>query len=176
MIEQWTEQGKQLAQSVGTNVKLGKGVKLWNFVYVGNGTKIGNNVTIGSLSHIDYDVRVGSGTRIEGLAYVAPKCRIGKGVFIRPSATLTNDPYPKSARLEGVRVGDYAIIGAGAVVKAGIRVGRRSVVAMGAVVTRDVPANTVVSGSPAKFMMKRSEYQEKRKAWEGKSKYPAQRD
>ena len=161
--------------SIGTNVRLGKDVKIWNFVYIGNDTKIGDKVILGSLSHIDYDVRVGSGTRIEGLAYIAPKCRIGKDAFIGPSATLTNDPYPKSARLEGVRVGDYAIIGARAVVKAGIRVGRRSVVAMGAVVTRDVPANTVVAGTPARFIMKRSEYQEKRQAWEGKNKYPTHR-
>ncbi len=165
--------GTDTFASIGTNVRIGKGVKIWNYAYVGHDTRIGNNVTIGSLAHIDYDVRIGSGTRIEGLAYIAPKCRIGKDAFIGPSATLTNDPYPKSSRLEGVRVGDRAIIGARAVVKAGVRVGRESVIGMGAVVTKDVRPKIVVSGIPARFMMKLAEYENKQKAWEGKSKYPS---
>ena len=151
---------------IGDDVKLGKSVKIWNFVYIGNKSKIGNNVTVGSLSHIDYDVIIGSRSKIEGLVYIAPKSRIGMDVFIGPSATLTNDPYPPSKKLTGVRVDDHAVIGASAVIRAGVRIGKRSVVAMGAVVTKDVPPNTVVVGVPARYSMTRKEYDKKMKIWE----------
>ena len=91
---------------------------------------------------------------------------IGMDVFIGPSATLTNDPYPPSKKLTGVRVDDHAVIGARAVIRAGVRIGKRSVVAMGAVVTKDVPPNTVVVGVPARYIMTRKEYDKKMKIWE----------
>ena len=60
---------------------------------------------------------------------------------------------------------DNAIIGSRAVIKAGVTVGENSVVAMGAVVTKDVPANTVVGGVPAKEMYSREEYDKKQLDW-----------
>ncbi len=153
---------------IGKDVKLGKNVKIWHFAYLGDRTKIGNNVMIGSLAHVDYDVTIGYNTRIEGMVYIPPKCRIGKNVFMGPAVVLTNDPYPPSKRWTGVVIEDNAVIGARAVIKAGIRIGKNSIVAMGAVVTKDVPANTVVMGVPAK--QKRNyttdTYSKKRKKWE----------
>ena len=155
---------------IGENVKLGKDVKIWNFAYVGSNSVIGNNVMIGSLTHVDYDVRIGDNTRIEGLVYLAPKSRIGKNVFIGPAAVLTNDPYPPSKRLIGVVVENGAVIGGKSVIKAGVKVGKNSVVAMGAVVTKDVPANTVVLGVPARRVYSRKEYDKKREVWEKSGK------
>jgi len=150
---------------ISDKAKIGKNVKIWHFAYVGDNVEIGNNVKIGSLAHIDYDVKIGDNTLIEGLVYIPPLSRIGKNVFIGPSAALTNDPYPPSEKLVGVTIEDNAIIGSKAVIKAGITIGKNSVVAMGAVVTKDVPADMVVAGIPAKQKYSREEYNKKQSEW-----------
>ena len=150
---------------ISDKAKIGKNTKIWHFAYVGDNTEIGNNVKIGSLAHVDYNVKIGNDTMIEGLVYIPPLSRIGNNVFIGPSASLTNDPFPPSEKLIGVTIKDNVIIGSRAVIKAGITVGENSVVAMGAVVTKDVPANTVVGGVPAKEMYSREEYDKKQLDW-----------
>jgi UDP-2-acetamido-3-amino-2,3-dideoxy-glucuronate N-acetyltransferase len=150
---------------VSKTAKIGKNVKIWHFAYVGNETEIGDNVMIGSLSHVDYKVKIGKNTRIEGSVYIPPLTTIGKNVFIGPSATFTNDPYPRSLKMVGVIIEDGAIIGSGAVVRPGARIGRNSVVAMAAVVTRDIPSNVVVMGHPARIKYSRAEYDKKRAEW-----------
>ncbi len=151
---------------VSKKAKIGKNVRIWHFAYVGDNTEIGNNVKIGSLAHIDYNVKIGENTMIEGMVYIPPLSRIGKNVFIGPAAALTNDPYPASKKMAGVTIEDGVVIGSRAVIKAGITVGKNSVVAMGAVVTKDVPADTVVAGVPAKIKYSRKEYNKKKKQWE----------
>lgn len=151
---------------IAKDAELGRNVKIWHFAYVGSKSRIGDNVVIGSLTHIDYDVKIGNNSRIEGSVYIPPLTVIGKNVFIGPAAVFTNDPYPPSKRLIGVVIGDNAVIGARAVVKAGVRIGKNSVVAMGAVVTKDVPDNMVVVGVPARPSYSRAEYDSRRRRWE----------
>ena len=150
---------------ISEKAKIGENVKVWHFAYVGDNTEIGDNVKIGSLAHVDYDVKIGNNTMIEGLVYIPPLTRIGNNVFIGPSASLTNDPFPPSEKLIGVIIKDNAIIGSRAVIKAGVTIGENSVVAMGAVVTKDVPPNTVVIGVPAKEIYSREEYDKKQLDW-----------
>jgi len=150
---------------ISDKAKIGKNVKIWHFAYVGDNVEIGNNVKIGSLAHIDYDVKIGDDTLIEGLVYIPPLSRIGKNVFIGPSAALTNDPYPPSEKLVGVTIEDNVIICSKAVIKAGVTIGKNSVIAMGAVVTKDVLADTVVAGVPAKQKYSREEYDKKQSEW-----------
>lgn len=151
---------------IGKNVKIGKDVSIWNLAYVGNDTTLGDNVMIGSLSHVDYNVVIGDNTRVEGSVYIPPLTRIGKNVFIGPAAVLTNDPYPMTKKMIGVKVEDGAIICGGSVIKAGVTVGKNSVVAMGAVVTKSVPPNVVVMGVPARVAYTRKEYDAKKAQWE----------
>jgi acetyltransferase-like isoleucine patch superfamily enzyme len=150
---------------VSSSAKIGKNVKIWNFAYVGSKTKIGDNTKIGSLAHIDYNVVIGRNCRIEGLAYIAPMSRIGNNVFIGPSACLTNDPYPPSGKLVGVKIRDGAVICAGSVIKAGMIVGENSVVGMGSIVTRNVPRDSVVVGVPARVVYSRENYDRKKDKW-----------
>lgn len=151
---------------VGLNVKIGENVKIWHFTYVGDGSEIGDGTKIGSLVHVDYSVKIGRNCRIEGMAYIPPLTVIEDDVFIGPGVIFTNDPYPMSPKMVGVRVERGAVVCAGAVLKAGVRVGAKSVVGMGAVVTRDVPPETVVFGNPARVRYSLSEYLEKKKRGE----------
>jgi acetyltransferase-like isoleucine patch superfamily enzyme len=153
---------------VATDAQLGKNVKIWHFAYVGSKAEIGDNVMIGSLTHVDYGVKIGNNTRIEGSVYIPPLTVIGNNVFIGPAAAFTNDPYPMSPKMIGVTVEDGVIIGGRSVFKPGVRVGRNSVVAMASVVTKDVPAETVVMGHPAKPVYSRDAYDKKKAKWESR--------
>lgn len=154
-----------VAKWVSESARIGKNVKIWHFAYIGDETKIGDNVMIGSLTHVDYKVSIGENTRIEGSVYVPPLTVIGKNVFIGPGATFTNDPYPMSPKMSGVVVSDGAIVGGGALIRAGVVIGSNAVVAMGSVVTKDVPADMVVMGNPARVRYSRSDYNKKQQAW-----------
>ena len=156
---------KLVENFISEKAKVGKNTKIWHFAYVGDDTEIGDNTKIGSLAHVDYNVKIGTNTMIEGLVYIPPLSRIGNNVFIGPSVSLTNDPFPPSEKLIGVTIKDNVIIGSRAVIKAGVTVVENSVVAMGAVVTKDVPPNTVVGGVPAKEMYSRDEYDKKQLDW-----------
>ena len=157
---------KGVKNYVDRKAKIGKNVRIWHFAYVGPNTTVGDNVKIGSLAHVDYNVKIGADTKIEGCAYIPPLSVVGRGVFIGPGATFTNDPYPMSPKMVGCTVEDGAIVGARAVVRPGVRIGKNSVVAMGSVVTKDVPADTVVMGVPAKPVYSRKEYDRKKAEWE----------
>ena len=157
---------KGVKNYVDKKAKIGKNVRIWHFAYVGPNTTVGDNVKIGSLAHVDYSVKIGADTKIEGCAYIPPLTVVGRGVFIGPGATFTNDPYPMSPKMVGCTVEDGAIVGARAVVRPGVRIGKNSVVAMGSVVTKDVPADTVVMGVPAKPAYSRKEYDRKKAEWE----------
>jgi acetyltransferase-like isoleucine patch superfamily enzyme len=156
----------EVIRHIGKNVRLGRGVKFWHFTYIGDNTEIGDGTKIGSLTHIDYDVKIGKRCKIEGMVYIPPLTVIGDDVFVGPGVIFTNDPFPMSPKMVGVRVEDGAVICAGAMLKAGITVGRGSVVGLGSVVTKDVPSGKVVFGNPAKVRYGKDEYLEKKRKWE----------
>ena len=156
-----------MADNIPKNVRinLANHSVAWSPCTIGVNLTIGSNSSIGSLAHIGRNVVIGDECRIQGGAYIADGCILGEQVFVGPNATLLNDRYPPSgnkALWQPINVQDGAVIGGGATVVAGCNVGKNSVLAAGAVLTKHLPEEEVWAGNPAKFMMKRSQYESKR--------------
>lgn len=145
---------------------IGDGVETGHNVLIREGSVVGEKTLIGSSTQLDGTVKVGKNVKVQSNVYIPHLTVIGDGVFIAPNVCFINDPYPTSKRLTGAVVEKNAIIGANSSIMAGVRIGENAVVGAGAVVTRNVPANTVVMGVPARPYMKRKEYDKKRLRWE----------
>ncbi|MGC9780282.1 MAG: N-acetyltransferase [Candidatus Heimdallarchaeota archaeon] len=120
--------------------------------------KIGKNTKIDSFVYIEEDVVIGDNCKIRPFCFIPSGVTIGNSVFIAPNVTFTNDKYPRSEgdwELLETIVEDGVSIGAGAVILPGICICKNSLVGAGAVVTKDIPANSVVAGNPAKVVGKR---------------------
>jgi len=126
---------------------------------------VGDDSLVGSSSKLDGTVKIGKAVIIQSNAYLPHLTAIEDGVFIAPNVCFTNDPYPLSKRLIGVTVEKDALICANSTLLAGIRVAKGAVVGAGSVVTKDVAPETVVVGNPARFLMTRKEFEEKRAKW-----------
>jgi len=150
---------------IGKDVQFGDNVVVWNYVVIGDNTKIGERTIMGSFVDIGKNVVVGEDCNIQAHVTISNGCIIGDNVFIAPNTSLLNDRYPKSELLTPVTVRNGAIIGGGVTILPNVIVGENAVVAGGSVVTKDVAANTVVMGVPARSAMSLKEYAAKRKAF-----------
>lgn len=102
--------------------------------------RLGQGVAVMAGAIVNPDAQLGDNVIINTGAIVEHDCEIGSHAHISPGAVLSG----------GVRVGTGAHIGAGATVRQSLHIGEQAVIGAGAVVTRDVPAETVVVGVPAK--------------------------
>ncbi len=110
-------------------VEIGDGVETGHGVLIREYSKIGANSRIGSHSQLDGKVEIGSNVNIQSRVYLPHLTIVEDDVFIGPGVTVTNDLYPVSKKLLGVRIRRGAIIGAGAVIMAGVEIGENAVVA-----------------------------------------------
>jgi acetyltransferase-like isoleucine patch superfamily enzyme len=145
--------------------EIGDKVRTGHNVLIREGSTIGDESLVGSSSKLDGTVKIGKAVIIQSNAYLPHLTVIEDGVFVAPNVCFTNDPYPQSKRLVGVTVEKDAIICANSTLLAGIIVGKNAVVGAGAVVTKNVAPESVVVGNPARFIMARQEFEEKRKKW-----------
>ena len=99
---------------------------------------------------INIGSEVGEGTMIDMNAVLGARATIGKNVHVGAGSVIAGVLEPPSAT--PVIVEDDVLIGANVVVLEGVRIGKGAVVAAGAVVTKDVPANAVVAGTPARVI------------------------
>jgi UDP-2-acetamido-3-amino-2,3-dideoxy-glucuronate N-acetyltransferase len=149
--------------SIAPDVKLGRAVKLSKFINL-YGCQIGDESKIGAFVEIQKNATVGRRCKISSHTFVCEGVTIEDNVFIGHGVTFVNDSYPRATTAEGelqtesdwrvettvVRRG--ASIGSGATILSNLEIGENAIVGAGSVVTRDVPANTIVAGNPAKVL------------------------
>lgn len=117
--------------------------------------EIGDNAVIMMGAIINIGAVIGEGTMIDMGAVLGGRATVGKRCHIGAGTVLAGVIEPASAT--PVRIDDDVMIGANAVVLEGVHVGEHAVVAAGAVVVEDVPANAVVAGVPARVIKQRDE-------------------
>jgi acetyltransferase-like isoleucine patch superfamily enzyme len=148
---------------IGHDVKLGKDVKLAQFVNL-YGCEIGDNTKIGTFVEIQKNARVGAKCKISSHTFVCEGVTIEDNVFIGHNVAFINDSYPRATTPEGdlqsekdwtvetTLVKKGASIGSGATILARVTIGENALVGAGSVVTKSVPANAIVVGNPARIL------------------------
>lgn len=130
--------------------QIGDGGEFGHRVTIREQTAIGAHARVGTLSDIQGFCRIGNYSRLHSNVHIGQKSDIGDFVWIFPYVVLTNDPQPPSSILHGVVVEDFAVIATQAVIMAGVRIGHDALVGASALVNKDVEAESVVVGVPAK--------------------------
>ncbi|HTP70364.1 MAG TPA: acyltransferase [Dongiaceae bacterium] len=148
---------------IAPTVKLGKDVKLSKFINL-YGCEIGDETKIGAFVEIQKNATVGKRCKISSHTFICEGVEIEDNVFIGHSVTFINDAYPRSTtesgelqteahwKVEKTRICKGASVGSGSTILCNVTVGENAIVGAGSVVTKDVPANAIVAGNPAKVL------------------------
>lgn len=115
-------------------------------------TSAGLNLQIGTLSDIQGHCSIGNYVRFHSNVHIGQHSKIGNYVWIFPYVVLTNDPHPPSQVMMGVTVEDFVAIATMSVILPGVTVKKGALVGAHSSVSKEVAADTVVAGSPAKFI------------------------
>ena len=147
------------------NVKVGRGVKIFNFVNA-YGCSIDDGSKVGAFVEIQKGAVIGKNCKISSHTFICEGVHIKDNVFIGHNVTFINDKFPKATNDDGSLQSEAdwkvietiiekgASIGSSTTLLCGITVGENAVVGAGSVVTKNVPANTIVAGNPAKEIKK----------------------
>ena len=143
--------------------RIGKGTNIWHFSHIMSGCEIGENCNIGQNVVVSPDVKLGNNCKVQNNVSIYTVVICEDDVFLGPSMVFTNVTNPRSAV---VRRGEYlktlvkkgATIGANATVVCGHDIGEYAFIGAGAVVTKEVPPYALVVGNPAKQIGWMSEY------------------
>jgi UDP-2-acetamido-3-amino-2,3-dideoxy-glucuronate N-acetyltransferase len=150
-------------QSIAADVKLGKDVRIFDFVNL-YGCEIGDETRIGAFVEIQRGVKVGRRVKVSSHTFICEGVEVEDNVFIGHGVNFINDRYPRAVNALGEPQGSRdwkvvptivrrgASIGSGSTILCGIEIGRDAIVGAGSVVTRDVSAGTIVVGNPARFL------------------------
>jgi UDP-2-acetamido-3-amino-2,3-dideoxy-glucuronate N-acetyltransferase len=140
---------------IDTGARIGNGTCIWHFTHVMAGAEIGENCVLGQNVFVGNKVVIGNGVKVQNNVSLYEGVICEDEVFIGPSAVFTNVINPRSAierktEFKTTRIGKGASIGANATIICGIEIGNYAFIGAGAVVTKNVPAYALVTGNPAK--------------------------
>jgi acetyltransferase-like isoleucine patch superfamily enzyme len=150
-------------QCIAEDVRLGANVRLSRFINL-YGCEIGDETKVGAFVEIQKNAKVGRRCKISSHTFVCEGVTIEDNVFIGHGVTFVNDSYPRATtsggdlqtesdwKVEHTVVKKGASIGSGATILANTCIGENSIVGAGSVVTKDVPADAIVVGNPARVL------------------------
>lgn len=147
------------------NVRVGTDVKIYDFVNL-YGCSIDDGSKIGTFVEIQKGASIGKNCKISSHTFICEGVHIEDNVFVGHNVTFINDRFPRSTNPDGslqteadwkmeetwVRKG--ASIGSSVTILCGVTIGEGAIIGAGSVVLKDVPANTIVAGNPAKVLRK----------------------
>ena len=148
---------------ISPDVRLGRNVKLSKFINL-YGCSVGNDTKIGAFVEIQKNATVGNNCKLSSHTFICEGVTIEDNVFIGHGVMFINDSYPRATtkggelqtesdwKVERTVVSKGASIGSGATILANVIIGENAIIGAGAVVTKDVPANAVVAGNPARLL------------------------
>ncbi|PYO51813.1 MAG: N-acetyltransferase [Candidatus Rokuibacteriota bacterium] len=145
---------------IAPDVKLGQGVTLAKFINL-YGCEVGDNTKIGAFVEIQKNARVGKNCKISSHTFICEGVTVEDDVFIGHGVMFINDSYPRATingqlqteqdwKVETTLVKRGVSIGSAATILANVTIGENALIGAGSVVTRDVPANAIVAGNPAR--------------------------
>lgn len=149
---------------VSSQAFIGQHVRIWHAAQVREGAVIGAGSILGKSVYVGHHVTMGCNCKLQNGVNVYYGARLGAGVFMGPGAMLLNDKTPRATTVDGnlksekswavsnTIVHTGASIGGGAVILPGIEIGEYAMVGAGAVVTHDVPPHGLVMGVPARLV------------------------
>ena len=142
--------------SVVTDCSIGEGTVIRDQVNLFK-CRIGRDCKIESFVYIEEGVTIGDRCKIKPNVFIPTGVTIEDNVFIGPNVTFTNDKHPNVSGdwdLLQTIVGKGASIGAHAVILPGVKIGEKAIIGAGAVVTKDIPSNSIAIGNPARVLAK----------------------
>ena len=140
---------------VDAGAQLGEGCRVWHFTHISAGARIGAGCSFGQGVYVGNDVVIGDNVKVQNNVSVYDAVTLESDVFCGPSMVFTNVHNPRSAvprksEYRRTLVKRGATLGANSTVVCGTTVGEYAFVGAGAVVSRDVPAYALVVGVPAR--------------------------
>lgn len=146
---------------ISEDVKLGKDVRLSKFINL-YGCAIGDNTKIGAFVEVQKNAYIGKNCKISSHTFICEGVTIEDNVFVGHNVSFINDSYPRATaangqlqteadwKVEPILVKKGASIGSGSTILSNITIGENAIIGAGSVVTKDVPADTIVAGNPAR--------------------------
>ncbi len=140
---------------VDDNVTIGSGTKIWHFSHILSGSTIGTNCSLGQNCVVGPNVHIGNGVKVQNNVSVYEGVTVEDDVFLGPSVVFTNVINPRSFIVRNKEFRPTLLkrgcsVGANATIVCGVTVGEYALIGSGAVVNRDVKPYALVVGVPAK--------------------------